>query len=300
MDILHLSGAIYLGDRSSELIRESKRAAILHKLEYTSLSREEIRSQYAQFLVPNSYVGLWERDAGYIFAEKAVEAIAGLAIKNGAELHGIEKVINWDSNSNGVTVTTNLSSYSASKLVICSGAWTSLIVGDLGIKLTVTRQALGWTQPLKPDLFMPDRFLPFAVANSSGSLHYGFPILPGALGMKSASHVIGEVIEPELVDRQPNPNDIESFLPFLQSTIPDAAGQVLDMRICMYTNSPDSHFILDNHPNKPNVTFGCGFSGHGFKFAPVIGEALRDLAVEGKSGLPIEFLSLARFKKSYQ
>jgi sarcosine oxidase len=293
--LLYLTGALYIGAPDSELISGSTQAAEQHGLEYKMLTRSELSSRYPQFRSSDDSVGLWERDAGYILAEPAVIALADQALRLGAEIHGNEEVVSWFSTAAGITVKTNCSTYSAGNLVICGGPWSAKVIGRLGIDLKVTRQTMGWVWPKRPELFTPERFLPFAVDDNHGSLHYGFPLLPGAVGLKVAWHAQGSVTEPDSLKRQVSEADEKTFRPFLESILPDAAGSTLDIRICMYTNSPDSHFILDCLPDADCVTIGCGFSGHGFKFAPVIGEALADLAMNGESPLPIKFLGLERF-----
>ena len=127
------------------------------------------------------------------------------------------------------------------------------------------------------------------------SIYYGMPILHDRPGLKVAHHYRGAQADPDLLNRNPTPEDEMDFRPALREYIPIADGPLLGMSICMYTNSPDSHFIIDHHPGHENVIVACGFSGHGFKFASVIGEALADLAEKGRSELPIGFLRLNRF-----
>jgi sarcosine oxidase len=153
---------------------------------------------------------------------------------------------------------------------------------------------LGWVQPLAPERFAHGRFPVWAIENDDGSLHYGFPILPQRIGLKVAHHFQGEPADPETIDRIPRPDDEDDFRGVIRKLLPDADGPLLATRICMYTNTPDSHFLIDTHPQRERVHFAGGFSGHGFKFAPVIGEVLADLALHGKTDHPIEFLSMKR------
>ena len=126
-------------------------------------------------------------------------------------------------------------------------------------------------------------------------MYYGFPMLPGQLGLKLALHAPGTPAEPDSLDREPRDADRAALTPLLDKYLPAARGSCVRQKICMYTLSPDGHFILDRIPGHSNVFCAAGFSGHGFKFAPVIGEALADLVQHGTSALPIEFLSLRRF-----
>jgi sarcosine oxidase len=126
-------------------------------------------------------------------------------------------------------------------------------------------------------------------------MFYGFPMAADNAGFKSALHRPGTPTDPDTINRDPQPGDEGTFRPLLAKYIPEANGPLLSLRICMYTNSPDGHFIIDRHPTRPRLTVACGFSGHGFKFASVIGEALADLAMKGKTELPIDFLGFSRF-----
>ena len=149
--------------------------------------------------------------------------------------------------------------------------------------------------PQKPDLYVPDRFPTWALAHPDGSVYYGFPMLSDNRGLKVAHHRRGQPTDPDSVIRDVLPGDEEDFRPTLKRFLPSADGPLLAIGVCLYTNSMDSHFIIDRHPVSDRVTFACGFSGHGFKFAPVIGEVLADLAVSGQTALPIGFLRLNRF-----
>jgi sarcosine oxidase len=294
-DILNLSGAIYIGLPDSELIAGSRRAADLHSLKYKLLVRDDLAKQCPQFNIHDDQIGLWERDAGYLYAEQAVTTLASSALNCGAVLHGCEQALNWSPTHDGVIVKTDAAQYSAGKLIICGGPWSSDLVSNLGVELKVTRQAMGWVWPNRHELFTPDKALPFAVDDRAGSLHYGFPILPGAPGIKLASHAKGDTTNPDSINHNPTPADNDSIRKFTDSFLTHGCGPTLAIRICMYTNSPDSNFIVSSLPGYDNVSIGCGFSGHGFKFAPVIGEELSNLALNIKSQIQIEFLSIDRF-----
>jgi sarcosine oxidase len=194
-------------------------------------------------------------------------------------------------------VRTSRGEYRADQLVFCGGPWTERLVRDLGVPLVVTRQVLGWVWPIEPALFELGTLPVWAIGRGDGSLYYGFPILPdgGSVGFKIALHARGTPADPDRVAREVLPGDEETFRACLRQHIPRADGPLLAMRTCLYTNSPDGHFILDRHPRHPRVHLACGFSGHGFKFASVIGEVLADWCTAGRTDLPVEFLSLARF-----
>ncbi|MBC8102032.1 MAG: N-methyl-L-tryptophan oxidase [Cytophagales bacterium] len=296
--LLYPTGCLYLGPPDSALIQGSRNAAQLHGLPHESLDRQAIADRFGQFCVPDDYLGLFETRGGTLRPELSVAAMAGEALSHGAVLHGNAAVSRWEADANRVTVfTTAGETYHADRLVLSGGAWSSQVVTGIGVPLTVTRQVMGWAWPLKPDRFRLESGFPsWAIEHGAGEFHYGFPMLADNPGFKIARHApLGEVTTPETVRRTPAPGDEATFRPALQQFFPDADGPTLAIRICLYTNSPDGHFILDRHPSHANVAVACGFSGHGFKFAPVIGEALADLATTGESALPIGFLGLSRF-----
>ena len=294
-ELLHLVGGLYMGPGNGEVVAGSFSAALKHGIEHSMLDRSELAKQFPQFHLPDDWVGLLEPGAGFVRPEASIAAFAIAAMQQGAELHGHEKVLDWSSDGGGVTVRTDRGEYHAKELVFCGGAWSGQLLRDLDVPLNVTRQVLGWVWPKEPDLFGPEKLPVWAIDNLDGSIYYGFPMQPDNPGFKLALHKPMETVSPDHVNRDTGPTDEQTFRPCLERFIPDANGPLLAMRVCLYTNSPDGHFILDRHPRHDHVTIACGFSGHGFKFASVVGEVLADLAMTGKTDLPAQFLSLKRF-----
>jgi sarcosine oxidase len=137
----------------------------------------------------------------------------------------------------------------------------------------------------------------WGIEAADGSLSYGFPMTADNPGLKVARHGRGRATDPDRVQRNATAADEAEVLEILNRNLPDGVGPLLSLRICLYTMSPDEHFIIDRHPRHPRVTVACGFSGHGFKFASVVGEVLADLALQGTTELPASFLGLRRFGK---
>jgi sarcosine oxidase len=295
--VLHQTGGLYLGPPNGELVAGSLASSRTHNLAHDLLTRDEVRSQFPQFRVPEDWIGLLEHQAGYLLPELAISAHVHLAMRHGADVRGDEPVMRWETSTAGATVTTSKGTYEAGEIVFCGGAWSDKLVRDLGVPLVVTRQVLGWVQPRRRDLFLFGVLPVWAIDNGDGTIYYGFPLIPESAGLKLAHHGRGSRVDPDTIEREPQPGDEETFRPALKKYLPDADGPVVSMRICMYTNSPDGHFILDRHPRHSHVTIACGFSGHGFKFCSVIGEALADLAAKGMTELPIAFLGLERFAR---
>ncbi|HEX4795016.1 MAG TPA: N-methyl-L-tryptophan oxidase [Humisphaera sp.] len=295
--LLHLTSGLYIGRPDEELIRGSRQAAEQHQLPHELLDRRELTARFPQFTVPDDHVAMIEPNAGFLLPEKVIATYADRALRLGAELHGREPVLDWSSSPAGVTLRTTRATYEAAHVIFCGGAWSDRLLRDLYLNLTVTRQVMGWVWPKQPQLFEMGTLPVWAIGYPDGSLHYGFPIIPDCPGLKIALHAPGPPTDPDRVARDPQPGDEATFRPALQKFLPSADGPLLAIRTCLYTNSPDHHFILDRHPQHANVTLVCGFSGHGFKFTSIIGQIMADLALEGMTNLPAQFLSLARFDK---
>lgn len=293
--LLYLTGGLYMGPRDGGLVHGSLESARLHQLQHELLDAPEIVKRFPQFRLPQEWVAVHEPMAGFLLPEKVIAAYAELALRRGAELHGREGVLDWRADAAGVFVRTAAGEYHANHLVFCGGAWSGKLLQDLGVGLLVTRQSLGWVWPRQPDDFALGKLPVFAIDNPDGSLHYGFPMMPENPGFKFAHHTPGIPTDPDHVVRDVLLADEASFRPALRRFLPTADGPVLSMRTCLYTNSPDHHFIIDRHPAHPRVAIACGFSGHGFKFASVVGEVLADLALEGKTRLPVGFMGMGRF-----
>lgn len=293
--VLYRTGGIYMGPPEGEVIAGAGGAARLHGLEHELLSHGELRRRFPQFKLPSHFAGLWEPQAGFLLSEKAVSIQAQQALRAGAEIHAHETALDWREELSRVVVRTAKEEYSARHLVFCGGAWTSRLVAQLGVKLEVTRQVLGWVWPKSPAPFELGRFSVWGIENEDHSLSYGFPIMPDFPGLKLARHGRGSLADPETISRDITAADEAEVHGIIQRHLPAAEGPTLALRICMYTNSPDGHFILGRLPGQERITIACGFSGHGFKFASVIGEVLADLATTGQTQHPIGFLSPQRF-----
>lgn len=294
--IIHITGGLYMGGPDSDVLEGSLRSVTQHNLPHELLSRGELARRFGQFELPDDYRGLYDHTAGLILPEQAISSHCEMALRHGAELHGHEPVVAWEANGTSVSVRTRRDKYHADHLVMCCGAWTGKMMRDLGVQLTVTRQVMGWVWPKRPERFELGTLPAWLIEHPDGTSHYGFPMLRGNPGFKVACHKRFLPTDPDTVSGDVNDADEQTFRPLLKDYIPEADGPLLSLRVCMYTNTPDLHFIVGFHPQYSNVTMACGFSGHGFKFAAVIGQALADLAAGGKTALPIGFLSIDRFR----
>lgn len=295
--IFFQTGALYAGPRGCATVEGAAESARLHRLDVQRLTPAEVSGRFPAFHLPPAFDALWEQDAGMIVPEAAVGAFAREALADGADLRGHEEVIDWSADSSGVRVRTRHAVHHADSLVIAAGAWSSRVVADLGLTLRVTRQAVAWYWPRRPDLFARGVFPVWAVESEDGRFHYGFPMVQNPPGLKVALHGHGNEVDPDHPDLTGKNDDQEQdqIRDVLRRFLPEADGPLLSRSACLYTNSPDGNMILDLHPGHPNVALVCGCSGHGFKFAPVVGEMLADLATAGRTHHRAAFLGLSRF-----
>ena len=298
-ELMTLTGGLMIGRREGELVSGSVRSAKAHGLPYELLDAAEIRARFPAFSPDPDTVALYEKKAGFVRPEETVKAHLGRAVSSGAELRFEEPVLSWEASSSGARVRTPEGSYEAERLVITPGAWAPQLLAELGLPLEVTRQVMYWFEPKRrSELFSPDRFPIFMWEAEDGALFYGIPDgLHG--GVKAAFHRVGDAAcTPETLDREVRDEEISRIRERLTTHVPDLAGRCLEAKACMYTNTPDEHFVISLHPDHPQVTIACGFSGHGYKFCSVVGEILADLATEGATNHSIDLFSPARLQRA--
>ncbi|HKV44313.1 MAG TPA: N-methyl-L-tryptophan oxidase [bacterium] len=293
--LLTKTGALHLGAPDAEGVVGAARSARMHRIPHAMLTAEEIRTRYPVLRPAAGQVALLEYEAGILNPEQVVRTHIDLARRHGADLHFEEAVVSWTAGPTGVSVRTTPGTYQAGRLVITAGPWTDQALRDLGVPLEVARAVLYWFEPrAHVEEF---KRLPIYLWEDHGNYAYGFPYLDGQ-GLKIAfHHVFAEVTTPQTIRRQVGDDEVARIREHVAKVMPDAPGALLATATCMYTNTPDLHFILDRHPAHDNVIVACGFSGHGFKFASVVGEVLADLALQGTTAQPIELFALRRFRE---
>ncbi len=292
--LYHDVGLIEIGPPDGIVIPGVLASARQHGLRVDKLTASEATERFPGFAVPDDSVAVFEQDAGFLMVERCVLAFLSVAEKHGAELRYGETVLDWNSTASGVTVRTDRATYSASKLLIAAGAWSRYLLSSLGIKLRVLRKHLHWYATTDA-CYRVDSGCPGFFYEVPGGHFYGFPQIDER-GVKVADHTGGtEIADPLNDDRSTEDFDIARIETFLQRYLPGVARNATDHAACYYTMSPDENFVVDHHPEFNNVVFAAGLSGHGFKFTSVLGEVLAELATEGDSKLPIEFLKVNRF-----
>lgn len=299
--IYHRTGLLYFGGPGNEITGGVLKSASLYNIPVQKLNVVEAGEQFPQFQFRDDFEIVFEPEAGFLEPEKAIRAYVESAQERGAVIKTNEAVIEWKMEEDLILVSTARQSYRSRKLIISSGPWTSILIPSLSGKLKVTKQALVWTRPEDPDQYSFGKFPCWLMMDPERGPYYGFPILNREefgepWGLKSAHHFPAEIFDPSRSDRPVNVDAEEDIRYALSRWLPGANGEVLAFKSCLYTNTPDEDFIIDHLPGfQGRVAFACGFSGHGFKFASAVGEILADLCMDGKSELPIDFLSLKRF-----
>jgi sarcosine oxidase len=287
------TGLLQVGPATGEVIAGVRESARRHSLAIEELSAREATLRFPGFRVPEGCQALFERRAGYLLVESCVTAHATEAARLGAELHSGETVRGWRIVEAGVEVETDRAVYSAERLIVAAGAWAGSLLGALGIRLEVRRKPLYWWQT-RDDTYRVDRDCPGYLYDLAEGCFYGFPQIDNR-GIKVAEHTGGAIVDdPLAVARDVDPVERGRVAAFVDQYLSAATAEPTDHTVCMYTMSADAHFVVDRHPQHGQVVFAAGLSGHGFKFTCVLGEALVQLALEGRTDLPIAFLSASR------
>lgn len=273
-------------------------------IEHEYIDAAEIRVRYPQFHVSNNTLGIVQEDAGIVQADWAIDAMATCAKKHGAVIRDKTPVISLNLRDDGADVVTEDKTYSCKKLVITAGAWIGPMLGRLGVELplTVTHEQFAFFKASKPELFTIGKFPVFIHLRpdptTNASSVYGFPAFQQE-GVKVAE----ECIPPVHTTADTRSFDIDQtrlkeLSKYVSKFLPDAYGEVVHAKTCLYTRSPDDHFIIDSLPGYAHVTVGSICSGHGFKFASIMGRILADLAERHQTKYPIDLFKIDRFSKS--
>ncbi len=292
--VLYITGSIDAGPADGWVFKGALHSARLHDLPHEVLTSAELTRRYPGYHLPAATFALFQPQGGFLRPERCITAYVEAAFALGAEVHAREVVLDYGPTaSGGVRVVTDRAVYEADSLVITAGAWASRLLPFLQGLAVPERQVLAWLQPQRPDLFQPDRFPVFNLEVEEGR-YYGFPVfdVPGFKFGKY--HHLGQTGDPDSLLSEPTAEDEALLRAFAARYFPDGTGPTMKLAACMFTNTPDEHFIIDVHPDTPQVVYASPCSGHGFKFVSVIGEILADLATTGATRHDIELLRFAR------
>jgi sarcosine oxidase len=291
--LLFKTGSVSGGPAADEVVTGAVEACEEHSLDYERLSGRDLADRFPGFDLPEEFEAVYQPEGGFVHAEQSLVAHVEQAHAHGAEIHAREAVEEWHSTTDGVRVTTDRETYTADRLVITAGPWMGDLVESLEPDLQPERQVLGWFQPESPDLYSADSFPAFGVSDGD-NLYYGTPVF-GVPGLKvGRHHHLEEEVDPDEMAHQPTDRDERVLREFAERFLPEGAGPTMGLQTCIYTNTPDRHFLIDRLPDHPEVVVAGGFSGHGYKFASVVGEITADLASDGHTAHDIDLFSLDR------
>ena len=277
--LLNLCGCLNIGAPGSSIIEGARRSAESFGVSHEVLTAKAIRRRFPAYHIPEGQMAVFEPDAGFIFPERCVEAQLRLARGRDAEVLVNEAVAGWKADGGGVSVTTQHGVYHARTLILCAGAWMGDLLGAIRPPLRVERVVNSWFHPAANAAdFVPERCPAFIWETGSNTHLYGLPDF--GEGVKAGLHHAGALVDhPDQVSRSVAPEDIDRIRAPLGELLPDAVGMLGRSAICLYTNTPDHHYLIDRFPGEENIVYASACSGHGFKASIAVGEVVADLVL---------------------
>ena len=291
------TGSIDASAPGDPVFEGSRRSCEVHGLRHEVLTSAELTRRFPAYRLPPEHVAVLQPDGGFLLPEIAVAAHARLAAADGATIRPGERVLSWHERGDGVEVTTERGTYVADQLVLSAGAWMADFIPGYARLLEPERQVVGWFEIDDAPQFAPERFPVFNLTVDEGR-YYGFPEW-GNPGFKVGRyHHLGERVHPDSLDRGIHTADVEILHTFARRYFPSGAGKPLQASVCMFTNTPDEHFIIDRMPGHERVHVVSACSGHGFKFASVVGEIVADLVTASSPRFDLSLFSMGRFRRA--
>ena len=292
--ILHITGSVHAGLPESSGFQNTLGACIDQNIPHQIFTSSELHKKFPGYQLPEDMMAVFQEDGGFLVPEKCIEGHVKLAAQWGAQIHEGERVIHWEPVDSGVKIITDQAEYYADALVFTAGAWAGKLIPELESIAVPERQVVAWFEPSNIEMFSPANF-PVFIITSDEEEYYGFPAF-GVPGYKVGKfHHVGEISDPDNLDRDLRQEDEEMLRSFTRNHFPAAEGKMLSMVVCMFTNSPDHNFVIGLHQEYPQVSYAAGFSGHGFKFCSTVGEVMADLAEYRESSNDISIFSPSRF-----
>ncbi len=299
-----IADVLMIGSRQNSIVEQSEESAKAYDLPYEIFDHKELRNRYPQFNADQDTWALLDKLAGYVRPEAAVRNQIELGSKNGAEVGHNELVEFWDAENYpaGIRVKTNMGDYITEKLIVTTGAWAKGMMQEVGVKLKPERIVQFWVKPKKNEALFTKGTFPIFLWNVERNLDfYAIPGLDTGQGICKVAfyphgdHPSRQFCTPYQIDREVRDSDFDLMHKYLAQYVPDLAGQFVKSSVCMHTESPDLHPIIDFHPDYKNVCIANGFSGHGFKFSNITGKILAELTLEGKTDFDISLFGAERF-----
>ncbi|MCY3978143.1 MAG: N-methyl-L-tryptophan oxidase, partial [Chloroflexi bacterium] len=293
------TGGIDFGPRDDDRLQATIDAVRSSDISHEFLDVDEAIRRFPQFRFGENFKILYQPDSGFIAASKAVRGHLKLARRHGAVIAENAAVTAIKIHTDSVEVAAGRERYSAANLIITAGSWAKSLLRETGLELplTVLRCQLNFMAPADIELYEAEH-CPVWIAHMSARFPenpYGIPSHEGS-GFKAAFHGGAAVRRHTEIDYTPDASNVEALRPFLRAHIPGlATAPSRESRICLYTQTPDEHFIVDAHPEHKHVVIGAGFSGHGFKFSTMVGKMLTDIALDGATPHNDELFKIRRF-----
>lgn len=295
--LLESCGTLLIGERGCEVLSASLRSANAHGIPVHELDADALRARYPLFRVPDSHAGLLEPSGGFVRPEASIHAAIFDAREHGAEVREEVRVRHLAEVEDHVVLSAADGEIRARRLIVTTGAWTARLVPELERHLRVTLQVQAWIAARDPASIRSDRMPAWLIARGSEPPLYGLPADPQVAGTpltKIAIHGRDESTDADVSRRELTSADHEELMALVRDWLPRLGGNLVSAKSCLYTVSPDDHFIVDRAPHSDRTWIVAGLSGHGFKLTPALGRAVADLALDGSTSRPIEFLNLAR------
>jgi sarcosine oxidase len=299
--LLHVTGIAEIGPPGGVLVAGTLASITLHGLPHEVLAAPDLMQRFPAFRVPADYVGVLQPDGGFLAAEPSVEAMVALAQAKGAAIRVGEAIRAIAPAAGGVRIATDRGTVEAGMAIMALGpwmvSWIKALLPDLPAPIRVTRQVMAWFEPLDPEPLRRGR-MPVFLLESRHGIHYGFPPF-GSGAVKVAKHHHGDqIVDADAYDRTITPEDEMLVRAAVAEHLPAANGRLVQAKTCLYTVTPDGDFIIDRLPGAGQIMIASPCSGHGFKFAPAIGEILADLATTDATRHDISRFGLARFRQA--
>ncbi len=293
--LMQITGGLAIGDKRGKGVTGYVQSAAEYDLPIEVLNSDEIHERFP-VLHPHEHMeATYDPRAGVLFPENGVQGHLEEAIKAGTDLRFDEPVTRWrpDREGGSVQVETKSGTFEAKQLVFTAGAWLPELVSKLKLPMWIERQVLFWFEPrANADAFLPENLGNHGWEYEPGHSFYAQPNY--GEGVKVALHHDGRASDPDALDRVVTSEDENALREQMERYVPDLNGKLLNSSVCMYTDTPDLHFLIDFHPGHKNILLISPCSGHGFKFSAVMGEIVADMVTEGKSKFDLSNFGVER------
>ena len=290
--LLFITGSVNIGKSGNQYVISVRQSLDAAGVESEWWDAKQLAKKFPQFHMSNDMDILWQKDTGFLYASECVLTHLQLAERNGAIVRENTSVKRIDWQTDVPTIHTEKDNFLGRKVIVTAGAWTSSLLSDLTLPLTVTKQQVCYYKPTNIEMFQPNNYPVFTEITDDGEFIYGISYF-GKNGAKVARHGMGQAYLPDECNRQPDVDYIDHIDTYVKERIP-GLGKSTHAEVCLYTETPDEDFIIDTHPECEDILIAAGFSGHGFKFCSLVGRIMGDLAIRSKTDFDISPFSIRR------